>query len=138
MSRSEFEDELLLKAKVIADLMEQGATEVTIVGTDISVTREDYQQITASPPGQVVNINISAEANIHINQLDAALNELRSSKGLTKAKKSELDKQGRALRKELTKGEPNRTNVRKVLVWALENSWEAFKKLAPIVLEKMG
>ena len=38
-------DDLTLKAKVITDLMEKGAQEVTIVGTDIKVTRSEYKKI---------------------------------------------------------------------------------------------
>lgn len=131
--------ELELKAKVITDLMEKGATEITIEGTNIKVTRREYLKM-ISAPSQVVNVKVDASSHFsaEINsKLDGALDYLKS-KYIEKRELSELEDKINILKQELSKSNPNKSKLKSILKWSLDKGLDIFVKLAPPVIEKIS
>lgn len=133
------------KVKVIQDLLNQGASEITITGTDIKVTKHNinnFEYFLKNFPNQlpqILNFNISQNTSVSTTfsiELDKAYNDLSTSK-IFENKVDELSSQIEELKSELIKKKPNKTKLKIILQWSLNKGWEVFIKLAPIILNKM-
>ena len=135
-------DELETKAKIITDLMEKGAEEITIVGDNIKVTKNLYQKmIKGNYPEhsqtQIVNVTLQTTAqNItKINlQIDKAFENLKSL-DIMKDRIDELEHNIEIIKSELSNKKPDKNKLLNVIKWACNIGWEVFSKLAPIILK---
>lgn len=135
-------ENLEAKAKVALDLLSQGAEEVSIVGTDITVIRKAKASNNlnkSSGTTQVVNVNTYATSNSSSNltvQFSILRQELRETYK-DDHRINKLNQKITEIEKELKKNNPNKNNLKKYLKWLLDFGWDAFAKLAPIVIEKL-
>ena len=135
-------DELETKAKIITDLMEKGAEEITIVGDNIKVTKNLYQKmIKGNYPEhsqtQIVNVTLQTTAqNItKINlQIDKAFENLKSL-DIMKDRIDELEHNIEIIKSELSNKKPDKNKLLNVIKCACNIGWEVFSKLAPIILK---
>ncbi|MGO9021893.1 MAG: hypothetical protein ACLQVJ_26440 [Syntrophobacteraceae bacterium] len=129
------------KAKVALDLLDRGAEEVSIVGTDIKVIRRGRENLSHQAGGniQIVNVDSRSSANPSIN-ISASISIVRQEverdfkederypEILDKLKEIEL---------ELTKPTPDKAKTKGLLHWFLDLDWASFAKIIRIVLEKL-
>ncbi len=132
-------DDLKSKAKVILDLLDHGAEEVEITGTDIKVVRKKGTKKSASGPTQIVNVHTQATAHsssaIEL-RLNLAFLELKENYKESK-RLDEIDEKQKILEKELAKTKPNKNTLKKILQWALDFGWDIFVRIAPIIIDKV-
>jgi len=107
-------NDLTTKAKVIADLLDKGAEEVSISGTDIKVTRTEYRELlknSSKGHSQTVNINVNAQAvatassDINAN-IDTIIQHYGDS-GVNEKQLTEIKRELNALKRELAKTKPS-------------------------------
>lgn len=135
-------NDLETKAKVALDLLRQGAEEVEIVGTNLKVLRQNASGKLRSQNGgpiQIVNVHSEASARSDLKigiQLSIVRQELRESYK-NDSRLHLLEKRIDSLEKELNKSNPDKKQVKKILRWLMDFGWEAFKRIVPIVLDKL-
>ena len=133
--------ELKLKADVIRDLLARGAEEVSITGTNIKVKKPKKQPRTSGGPTQIVNVQTQANVQTNLSlplRLNFAHSELKNQYKRNKKKISEINSKVKSLEKELSKGKYSKGTLKKTLNWALNFGWDAFVKIAPIIIDKVS
>ncbi len=135
-------DDLENKAVVALNLLNQGAEEVSIVGTDIKVKRrtDPIEKIGSIPGSQLVIVNNQASAYSKVNvetHISIVREELRQIYGNGK-KFKEIDSNLTDIEPELKKKNPNKSSLRNFLHWLTDFGGKALEKLAPLIIEKLA
>ncbi len=135
--------DLQAKAKVIIDLLNQGAEEISITGTDIKVVRKptpDNLGPNAQGTIQIVNVNAQASSQSSTSlelQINIARVELKEKYRQDDKRVQEIDRKLNSLEKELSKPTPNQNKLKEILRWAIDFGWDVFAKVAPIIIDKV-
>lgn len=134
-------DDLENKAIVALNLLNQGAEEVSIIGTDITVKRrtDPIENIGSIPGSQLVIVNNQASAYSKVNvetHISIVREELRQIYGNGK-KFKEIDSNLTDIEPELKKKNPNKSNLRSFLHWLTDFGGMALEKLAPLIIERL-
>jgi glycogen debranching enzyme len=130
-------DDLDRKAKVALDLIDKGAEEVQIVGTDIKVVRKSEAQQSPGPT-QIVNVHAEATASqsVNIKTQFSIIREKMNAHYKGNPRLPELQEKIDGLEKELRKQKPDKTSVTAKLKWMLDYGWDAFIAVAPSIVDK--
>lgn len=135
--------DLEAKAKVILDLLNSGAEEVSITGTDIKVVRKpppDNPGPNAQGTIQIVNVNAQASSDSSVSlsyKINIAHVELKEKYKQDDKRLEEIDGKLNSLEKELSKPKPNENKLKEILRWAIDFGWDVFAKVAPIIINKI-
>ena len=135
-------NELENKSKVALDLLDKGAEEVTITGTDIKVVRklqpDHAHHITTG--NTIINVNANAIASSSVNiatQFSIVKEDLRKNYE-TSSEWPNLKKKIDQLEKEVKKSSPDKSSLKEKIRWLLDFGWDVFAKVAPIVLNNIS
>ena len=136
--------DLEAKAKVIIDLLNQGAEEVSITGTDIKAIRKpSSDNLGPNTQGTIQIVNVNAQASSQSStslelKLHIARVELKEKYRQDEKRLEEIDGKLNSLEKELSKPTPNQNKLKEILRWAIDFGWDVFAKLAPIIIHKLS
>lgn len=136
--------DLQAKAKVIIDLLNQGAEEVSITGTDIkAVRRPSPDNLGPNTQGTIQIVNVNAQASSQSStslelRINIARVELKEKYKQDDKRLEEIDGKLISLEKELSKPTPNQDKLKEILRWAIDFGWDVFAKLAPIIIDKIS
>jgi len=134
-------NDLKNKAKVALNLLNQGAEEVSIEGTDIKVKRrlDNRENKSSFPRSQIVVVNNQMSTNLKINMethISIVREELKQIYGNGKRYR-EIDNHLSEVEPELYKRNPDKQSIKRFLHWLTDFGGKALEKLAPIILEKL-
>jgi len=135
--------DLQAKAKVIIDLLNQGAEEISITGTDIkAVRRPSPDNLGPNTQGTIQIVNVNAQASSQSStslelRINIARVELKGKYKQDDKRLEEIDGKLISLEKELSKPTPNQNKLKEILHWAIDFGWDVFAKLAPIIIGKI-
>lgn len=133
--------ELDAKAKVALDLLQQGAEEVSIVGTDITVRRK-LGMVRSEHDDSRTQIYIQTQANAgsssNISAYFSVLRQELMQVPDKNDKSAELDERIKQIEEELKKQTPDESKLKGLLHWFMDFDWGAFIKIVRVVLEKMS
>jgi len=126
------------KVKVVKELFDEGAESIEISGGDLKVTKRQYRQIVGDSPQSVVvsviNQNtIQMQLNISIRQI---LEEVKQSYDDNKYK--EAKKHLSQIEKELRKKNPDKSILKKGILWAAKFGERVFWQLLPLIIQHYG
>ena len=130
------------KAIVALNLLKQGADEVSITGTDITIKRktdpEEKKGIHSGSQLVIVNNQASAHSIVNVEaHISIVREELRQIYGNGKRFK-EIESNLNEIEPELKKKNPNKSNLKTFLHWLTDFGGKALVKLAPIIIEKLA
>jgi hypothetical protein len=130
---------LKARAEVALDLINRGAEEVQITGTDLKVVgkRSPY----SSPAGSVQVVNVNAQTSVH-SQVELSFRLHIVQKELEEAYKGraafdDISEKLRSLEQELEKRQPDKSVLKNIIAWAIDTGSDVLAKLAPIIIDKL-
>lgn len=130
------------KAIVALNLLKEGAEEVSIIGTDITVKRKVHPSENKGllPGSQLVIVNNQASVDSKINietHLSIVKEELRQLYR-NGSEFQEIQKNLGAIEPELIRKNPDKPKLKKFLHWLTDFGGKALEKLAPIIIDKLA
>ncbi len=130
------------KAIVALNLLNQGAVEVSITGTDITVKRKtdpmENKGLISGSQVLIVNNQASSYSKANVEtHISIVREELRQLYGNGK-KFREIESNLNEIEPELKKKNPNKSNLKRFLHWLIDFGGKALEKLAPIIIEKLA
>lgn len=123
------------KVKVVKELFGEGAESIEISGDDLKVTKRQYRQIVGDSPQSVVvsviNQNtIQMQLNISIRQILEEVKQSYDDKKYKEAKKNLSQ-----IEKELRKKNPDKSILKKGILWAAKFGERVFWQLLPLIIQ---
>ncbi len=123
------------KVRVVERLFEKGAETIEIFGDDLKVTKRQYNEIVGkSPQSVVVNVvsknTFQMELNITFPKILEEVKQTSTPEKYRVAKKHLTE-----IEKELKKKEPDKSILKRGILWAAKFSERVFWQLLPLIIK---